>query len=171
MNALSLLAFEEPINSGGMLGSVQVLDFNGSEWKWWERKLQVILFGSRVKSEGRLSAYSVEVQISLMASLGQPSCAAMAPREESPREGSQECLLLPWMPSGSVECFRDCFALYPPLVLFILTPCLYAFAVPCVSPVLFFHSCCEKGGPKVLLEGADTYREREMLGMAAEESM
>lgn len=31
MNTLSPLTFEEPINSGGMLGSIQVVGINGSE--------------------------------------------------------------------------------------------------------------------------------------------
>lgn len=57
------------------------------------------------------------------------------------------------------------------LYLFIFTPYLHSFAALCVSPVSFLHGPCEKGGPKALLERANTYLEREMLGMVDEESM
>lgn len=84
----------------------------------------------------------------------------MSLRDKNPREGSQEHLLLPWMPSGSAECFMGCFALYPPLVLtflFLLPTSVHLPSLVSVSPVLFFHSPCKKGGLEVLLEGADTY--------------
>lgn len=103
-------------------------------------------------------------RISLMVSLGQPSSPAMAPRDKTPREGSQEHLLLPWMPSGSAECFMGCCALYPPLVLtfLLLFPTfIHLHSLVSVSPVFFFHRPCEKGGPEVLLEGADICRVRE----------
>lgn len=95
-----------------------------------------------------------------MASSGQPSSPAMAPRGKSPREGSQEHLVLPWVPSGRAECFTGCFALCPPLVLtflFLFPTFIHLLSLVSVSPVLFFHSPCEQGGPNVLLEGADTY--------------
>lgn len=94
---------------------------------------------------------------------------------KSPRKGSQEHLLLPWMPSGSVDCFMGCFALYPPLVLtflFLFPAFINLLSLPGVSsPVLFFCSPCQKQGPEVLLEGlTPVSREREMLQIVAEES-
>lgn len=82
----------------------------------------------------------------------------MAPRDKSPKEGSQEQLLLPWKPLGGAECFMDCFALYPPLVLiflFVLLTFIHLLSLLSVSPVLLLHSPCEKGVPKVLLEGGE----------------
>ncbi|KAI1235879.1 hypothetical protein IHE44_0001970 [Lamprotornis superbus] len=61
---------------------------------------------------------------------GQSSSLAKTSRDKSPGQGSQEQLLLPWMPLGDAECFMGCFALYPPLVLI-----LFSF-----SPTLFI--CC-----------------------------
>lgn len=57
LRVLSQLTFEEPVNSGGMLGGIQVVDFSGSEWKSHEQKLLLILFESCVQSEEHLSAY------------------------------------------------------------------------------------------------------------------
>jgi len=98
----------------------------------------------------------------------------MAPRGKSPREGSQEYLLLPWMPSGSAECFMGCFDLYPPLVLtflFLLLTFIHLLFIVSVSPVLFFHSPCEQGGPEVLLNGLTSIERNRNAGMVAEESV
>lgn len=111
-----------------------------------------------------------------MPTLGQPSSPFVAPRDKSPREGSQEHLLLPWMPSGSADCFMGCFALYPPLVLtflFLLPAFMHLLSLAGVSPaVLFFCSPCQKLGPEVLLEGLTPISgEREILQIVVEKNM
>lgn len=164
--ALSLLTFEEPVNSGGMLSSIQVLDFNGSEWKLYGRKLRLILSGSWVKCVNTSVPILWSCRISLMASSSQPSSPAMAPRDESPREGSQEHLLLPCMPSGSTECFMGCFAL---VLTFLFTCCpLQVFLLP-----FYFSVALVKREPwDFVRRGWQLSPERgEMLQMVAEESM
>lgn len=62
--------------------------------------------------------------------------------------------------AASLDAFGGCWMLYGIFCsvfslsphFFFLSPYLYSFSVPCVSPVLLLHSPGEKGVPKALLE-------------------
>lgn len=164
MKALSLLIFEEPFNSGGMLGSIQVVDFSGSEWKWYEKKLRLILFGSWVKSEEHLGAYSVELRDLLNGLLGGARLSSHGTKRQEPKGR------IPGASAASLDAFGERWMLYGlPCSISSLSPYLFIptpyfthlLALASVSPVLFFHSPPEKGDPEVLLEGADTCRGRQ----------
>lgn len=105
MKALSLLTQEEPIKkSGKMLRSIQAVDFSGSEWKCYERKLWLILFGSWVKSKECPSVCSVKLQDLLSGLLGPAKLPSCGTKKRELKGSTQERLLLPWMFSGTAEC-------------------------------------------------------------------
>lgn len=94
MKALSLLTQEEPIKSGEMLRSIQVVDFGGSGWKCHERKSWLILFGSWVKSKECPSACSVKLQDLLNGLLGPAEVSSCGTKKRELKGRTQERLLL-----------------------------------------------------------------------------
>lgn len=148
MKALSPLTFEEPVSSGGMLGSIQVVGVNDSESMIWGKTLVCLVW-----KLGSLKNTSVpplwSCRISLVAS------QALWPRQQEPRRR------IPGAVAAFLDVFGGCWMLcglfcsvfsLSPHPFFFLYAYLYSFAVPCVSPVLLLHSPCEKRVPKALLE-------------------
>lgn len=91
------------------------------------------LFGSRVKSEEHLSAYSGELQDLLNGLLGPAKLSSHGTKRQDPKGR------IPGASAASLDAFRECRMFYGLLCpisslssyLFIIIPYFYSFALPC----------------------------------------
>lgn len=96
-------------------------------------KTGLVLFGSWVKSEEHLSAYSVELRDLLNGLLGPAKLSSHGTKRQEPKGR------IPEASAASLDAFGERWMLYGLLCsisslspyLFILTPYLYSFAGPC----------------------------------------